>query len=49
LVEGLIEAILLPAPGLVTLRLDGGACGGAGAEECEQRFRVEDGHLVPQP
>jgi hypothetical protein len=49
LVEGLIEAILLPAPGLVTLRLDGAACGRAGAEECERRFRVEDGHLVPQP
>lgn len=49
LVGGLIEAILLPAPGLVTLRLDGGACGRAGAEHCERSYRVEGGQLVPQP
>lgn len=49
LVEGLIEAILLPTPGRVTLRLDGAACGRAGAEECERTFGVEDGRLVPQP
>lgn len=47
LVSGLIEAIELPAPGRVLIRLDGGACGRAGAEGCDALFAVEEGGLVP--